>query len=85
MQGEVVDANSAKPTSEWISVSEMLPAECENVLCFEKGKVYVAFLEHAEYSTIWWDWVDYDRDDTWTERTPTHWMPLPEAPKGGAE
>lgn len=68
--------------SEWISVDDRMPTECENVLCFEKGKMYVAFLENAEYSAVWWDWVDYDRDDTWTERTPTHWMPLPSAPKG---
>jgi hypothetical protein len=87
LEAEWIYEAGYRKQSAWISVDDRMPTECENVLCFEKGKVYVAFLENAEYSAVWWDWVDYDRDDTWTERTPTHWMPLPQPPKmkGGAE
>ena len=67
--------------SEWISVHDRLPALGENVLCFENGKFYIAFFEKFEEGA-WWDWVAYDRDDTWLEVCPTDWMPLPEPPKG---
>ncbi len=72
--------------SEWISVSERLPEEGKNVLCYDHGKVLIAFLDD-KYTGVWWDYVAYDRDDTWDEVFPTHWMPLPQAPKmkGGAE
>ena len=65
---------------EWISVEERLPEPQKLVLCI-------------------WERVDdgwnygfarYQREDVWyvsNEGMPrvTHWMPLPEAPKGGAE
>lgn len=69
------------PRAEWISVEERLPEEGKNVLCFENGKFYIAFFEKYEEGA-WWDWVAYDRDDTWNEVCPSHWMPLPEPPKG---
>jgi hypothetical protein len=73
--------------SEWISVEDRLPTEGQNVLCYENGNYYIAFYENMDNVISWWDWVDFDRDNTWNEVCPTHWMPLPEAPKmkGGAE
>ena len=76
---------------EWISVEERLPEECKNVLCFARNKTMIAFMEKVEdcgeYVPVFWDWVAYDRDDTYDEFCASHWMPLPEAPKmkGGAE
>jgi hypothetical protein len=77
--------------SGWISVDERLPEECKNVLCFARNKTMIAFMEKVEdcgeYVPVFWDWVAYDRDDTYDEVCATHWMPLPEPPdmKGGAE
>lgn len=71
--------------NEWISVDERLPKECKNVLCFARNKTIIAFMEKVEdcgeYVPVFWDWVAYDRDDTYEEVCATHWMPLPEAPK----
>ena len=69
--------------SEWISVDDGEPEEATNVLCIENDSYYLAFLEDG----VWFDCVAYYRDDTFTQVFPTHWMPLPEAPKmkGGAE
>lgn len=85
---EELEASQHKQ-SEWISVDERLPEECNNVLCFARNKTMIAFMEKVEdcgeYVPVFWDWVAYDRDDTYDEVCATHWMPLPEAPKGGAE
>jgi hypothetical protein len=70
---------------EWVSVDERLPEECKNVLCFGRNKIVIAFMEKVEdcgeYVPVFWDWVAYDRDDTYDEICATHWFPLPEAPK----
>ena len=62
---------------EWISVEDGEPEEATNVLCVENDNYYLAFLEDG----VWFDCVAYYRDDTFTQVCPTHWMPLPEAPK----
>ena len=60
---------------EWISVDERLPEMHKDVLCFNGRSVGIDFI---------------CSDGTWCEEVNhvipvTHWMPLPEAPKGGAE
>lgn len=74
------------PRAEWISVEERLPEECKAVLCFAGNKIVLAFMEKTEdcgeYVPVFWDLVAYDRDDTWDEVCATHWMPLPDPPKG---
>lgn len=91
---KVVDANSATPTSEWISVEERLP-ELEitrsdgyhrprsvRVLCVCKQRSGKVFVKEGYYEL-------FSNKPCW--RIPgsidsvTHWMPLPKAPKGGAE
>ena len=71
--------------AEWISVEERLPEECKNVLCFARNKTMIAFMEKVEdcgeFVPVFWDWVAYDRDDTYDEVCATHWMPLPQPPK----
>ncbi len=62
---------------EWISVEDGEPEEATNVLCIENENYYLAFLEDG----VWFDCVSFYRDDTFTQVFPTHWMPLPEAPK----
>lgn len=83
--------NAGYRKQEWISVEDRLPEECKNVLCFEGKKIVIAFMEKTEdcgeYVPVFWDWIAYDRDDTYDEVCVTHWMPLPEPPKmkGGAK
>jgi hypothetical protein len=81
---DVTDINVAGK-SEWISVDERLPEEHKNVLCVEGNKTIIAFMEKVEdcdeFVPVFWDFVAYDRDDTWDEVCATHWMPIPEPPK----
>ena len=65
---------------EWISVDERLPKPNKLVLCIWKRE-----------GDGWnYGFARYQRENVWyvsNEGMPrvTHWMPLPEAPKGGAE
>ena len=60
--------------SEWISVKDRLPDEQGHFLIVnEEGKIITAFY------TPRFGWFSGVR-----VRNITHWMPLPEAPKGGA-
>ena len=73
--------------SEWISVKDSLPypfvdilAYCTNAtdLTYEKGEKYCAI-------DRWCIWMDGEEPSFRTDRffgKVTHWMPLPEAPKG---
>lgn len=66
--------------SEWISVEERLPEENGYYLVYTK----YGYIEVERYKT--WDDDDLDGGYWWEfEGCVTHWMPLPEAPKGGAE
>lgn len=59
--------------SEWISVEERLPPKFENVFVCCNGVLGIDFIGST---------------GQWYESFPiavTHWMPLPEAPKGGEE
>ena len=58
---------------EWISVDERLPKQWEPVLIFNSGMVDIDFISS---SGVWYDHFP---------ECVTHWMPLPEAPKGGEE
>ena len=56
--------------SKWIPVTERLPEEYKAVfVCYESGKVYI------NYTTRGGKWHSIGDDIT-------HWMPLPEPPKG---
>ncbi len=60
---------------EWISVDERLPEKHKNVLTFADGVIRTDFICS---SGVWYD-------HAYNYGKVTHWMPLPEAPKGGAE
>lgn len=71
-----VEAGYCKP--EWISVVERLPKERERVLVVcEDGIVRLNMVKHGYFPEI-------TNIDCISVKT-THWMPLPEAPKGGTE
>ena len=80
---KVVDANSAIPTSEWISVEDRLPEANLHVL------LYAFFHNQWQIVKGWHSYCDKQFHITnsdypsLTDIPVTHWMPLPEAPKGG--
>ena len=88
--GVVVSANSATPTGEWISVKEQLPKndydkhwkERKRYLVFTEpcGIMFVATYGYKEHD--WWVNGDHFVLEKRNYREVTHWMPLPEPPKG---
>ena len=67
---------------EWIPVTERLP-ECEGsyIVYTERGSIYAShFYTEKRFAS------GYVREAQWSQRGTvevTHWMPLPEPPKGG--
>ena len=60
---------------EWISVNDKLPEDGESVLTYKNGNVDVQVYEKNRNGWIQGNWF-------WSMATVTHWMPLPEPPKG---
>ena len=72
--------------AEWIPVEERLPKTGEYVLVrFKNNDMAVACIfERDENFTFW----RAQTDEGWCadcDTEPTHWMPLPEPPDGGAD
>ena len=58
----------------WIPTSDRLPKERDEVICYD-----LEFgVMQAQYKFEIW-WLD---NDSWIAEYVTHWMPLPEPPKG---
>lgn len=82
----------AASVPQWISVKDRLPdvagmyivTACDEWCSHGEGIWYDTVVVVAEYSGGCWNWndngTDYDIDDL-----VTHWMPLPEPPKGETE
>jgi len=62
---------------EWISVKERLPEEGQDVLVCVNGQVLVSYVHGMKGFSSEWGLAD-NGETIW----PSHWMPLPEAPKG---
>lgn len=90
--GQIEEALRAVPAvsvPQWISVKDSLPdvagmyivTACDEWCSHGEGIWYDTVVVVAEYSGGCWNWndngTDYDIDDL-----VTHWMPLPEPPKG---
>ena len=63
----------------WIPVTERLPDNEQRVLCFMENKDFGTF-RVFQWSYIDWQWND--GNEWYDEKDVTHWMPLPEPPKG---
>ena len=62
--------------AKWIPVTERLPEDEKKVLCIlDDG--FFCILEWKS-----WDWLWDDGHNVYAEKDVTHWMPLPEPPKG---
>lgn len=60
----------------WISCEERLPDENQRVLCVMKD---------GQFKILTWTYIDWAWEDEtvwWGEEDVTHWMPLPQPPKG---
>lgn len=90
--GQIEEALRSVPAvsvPQWISVKDRLPdvagmyivTACDEWCSHGEGIWYDTVVVVAEYSSGCWNWndngTDYDIDDL-----VTHWMPLPEPPKG---
>jgi len=70
--------------SEWISVKEKLPELNLNVLIYIGLIDYPIEIAHRtdegnkELGIVWF----YPENNGWTEQEVSHWMPLPEKPRG---
>jgi len=61
---------------EWISVKERLPEKEQDVLFFDRGKVYSGYYYFEKF-------CPYPCDDCFKSKQSkvTHWIPWPKAPK----
>lgn len=63
----------------WIPVTERLPENDQWALCIMKDKNFGTF-RVFQWNYIDWQWND--GNEWFDEEDVTHWMPLPEPPKG---
>lgn len=85
----IMELPAAVSVPQWISVKDRLPdvagmyivTACDEWCSHGEGIWYDTVVVVAEYSGSCWNWndngIDCDIDDL-----VTHWMPLPEPPKG---
>lgn len=64
----------------WIPVSERLPEEYEPVLVYDPSVGHGQYVMNATWSVYGWE-TEFDFDPCENPGI-THWMPLPEPPKG---
>lgn len=70
------DKYNSLADEKWIPVTERLPEAGERVLCYCRANIYEVMKMRTDG-----DWV-YDTNHVYMRSFVTHWMPLPEPPKG---
>ena len=71
--------DSGVTVQEWVSVKDRLPENDQWALCFMEDKSFGTF-RVFQWNYIDWQWND--GNEWFDEKDVTHWMPLPEPPKG---
>lgn len=77
----LVDALWPEPP-QWQPISTA-PRDGTPILCFSPDALGQGFSDQSGIDVLWWEdgnWT-YDGDSRVTIDLPTHWMPLPRAPK----
>jgi hypothetical protein len=78
LDDQVASISKQLASSEWISVNDRLPEDGEIVLvCGSRGGVYTAVLNKPGQYNGW-----HKLNSKSHYCNPTHWMPLPQPPKG---
>ena len=72
--GMLVFLAGYQAAKQWISVKDRLPEEGQDVLVFDEGTISVKSLSSYTHK-----WHPYENG---FDCEPSHWMPLPAAPKG---
>lgn len=85
---EAIEAERKK--HEWVSVNDRLPEEWKEVIaCDENAVVYpqARWFFGRRHDERIWEWAYEAGMDYWVsvDAPVTHWIPLPEPPKGGEE
>ena len=80
-------AADVEPKRKWIPVTERLPEEHEMVLCYTPVDDYmcVGFVRKYKWggkTLLKWNIITAMRSTKILTKKVTHWMPLPEPPKG---
>lgn len=71
------DETNLPTSAKWISVKERLPEDGQDVLVCVNGQVLISYVHGMKGFSSKWGLAE-NGETIW----PTHWMPLPEAPKG---
>ena len=71
----IKDPKREQEQSKWISVKERLPEQLTDVLSY-RGHINLMQVDCVDEKGKWYSEYKYD------EYSVTHWMPLPEPPKG---
>ena len=75
----VTISNLETVNKEWIPVTERLPEGGKPVLVYNRDYSYEPVMEATLYEEGWLTKFDFD---PWENDGISHWMPLPEPPKG---
>ena len=69
---------------QWIPVTERLPDSMANrvLACDKSGRVFFTHYEDYRGVDLWYDLSTFSDRSVEEAYDVTHWMPLPEAPKG---
>ena len=66
---------------QWIDARRKLPTSAHSVLVFNKFSDFVEIASYFEEERRWMCWGDDPKNKN-SQGVVTHWMPLPEPPKG---
>ena len=76
------DALRENPVQQWISVNDRLPEPFTSVLAYVPSEAPLPLVHESYFVDAPQVWVCIIEKQPWKQGAVTHWMPLPEPPKG---
>ena len=74
--------NNNDKEDKWISIEDKLPEKNNEVLITDGYSVWGGFSREYSQNEEGWCWFDNSEEGYFNTDEITHWMPLPEPPKG---